>query len=132
MAANTLEKTAGTEMTQAEGPCCGKLFQPNVDIIEAGNELKLLVDMPGVSSDSIEVGFENGTLSVHGRVKPRDCEQQDYLMREYDIGDFHRNFEIGETIDAAGICAEYADGVLTLRLPKVEALKPRKITVTAK
>ncbi len=54
-----------------------------------------------------------------------------YLLREYGVGDFYRTFRVSEQIDASRIEAEYADGVLKLHLPKVEAVKPRKITVKA-
>ena len=51
------------------------------------------------------------------------------LLNEYEVGDFFRAFQIGETIDASKISAEFKNGVLTVRLPKVEAVKPRKIAV---
>ena len=57
---------------------------------------------------------------------------QGYFLREYGVGDYYRSFQISEAIDAGKISAEYADGVLTLHLPKTEAVKPRKIAVSAK
>jgi HSP20 family protein len=62
-------------------------------------------------------------------VAPRTSEQGRYFLREYGVGDFQRNFEVGEQIDAERISAEYSDGVLTLHLPKVVAARPRKIAV---
>ena len=107
-------------------------FVPNVDIIEKDDELTLLADVPGVRSDDIELDFENGTLTVHGAVPPRQPDGTNYLLREYGTGDFHRSFQVSETIDAERISAELSNGVLTLHLPKVEAAKPRKISVQAK
>ena len=50
-------------------------------------------------------------------------------MQEYGVGDYFRTFQVSEAVNAAKISAQYADGVLTLHLPKVEAVKPRKIAV---
>jgi HSP20 family protein len=61
-------------------------------------------------------------------VEPRR-EKINFLYGEYGIGDFFRTFTIGETIDADKISAELKDGVLTLHLPKTEAVKPRRIEV---
>jgi HSP20 family protein len=51
------------------------------------------------------------------------------LLQEYGVGDFYRTFKVSEQIDSTRISAEYHDGVLTIHLPKVEAAKPRKISV---
>jgi HSP20 family molecular chaperone IbpA len=101
-----------------------------VDIIEQAEELTIHADVPGVTADDIDIQFENGTLTIHGTVKPRQPEDVNDLSREYGIGDFHRVFEVSKTIDSERITAEVSDGVLTLHLPKVDAVKPRKINVT--
>jgi HSP20 family protein len=51
------------------------------------------------------------------------------LLREYGIGDYRRTFRVSEQIDASRISAQYRHGVLTLRLPKAERARPRKIKV---
>ena len=107
-------------------------YRPSVDIVEDAHELRILADMPGVSADGIDIDFEDGSLTIHGKVPNRRDESTKYLWEEYGVGDFHRVFQIGETINPTGISAEYADGVLTLHLPKVESVKPRKISVQAK
>lgn len=101
-----------------------------VDILEKSDELLLLVDVPGARADGIDVDFELGTLSIHATVEPRQDERETrYLIREYGVGDFDRSFQVGDGIDAEKIRAEYRDGVLTVHLPKAEAIKPRKIAV---
>jgi HSP20 family molecular chaperone IbpA len=103
-------------------------FSPRVDIWEDDNEVRLYADLPGVAAEDLDIQFENRELRIHGKVAPRDA-QGDYLYGEYGIGDFHRTFAIGETVDADNISAELSHGVLTLHLPKTDAVKPRRIEV---
>lgn len=118
--------------TGAERTRSRPYFQPRVDIFELPEELTVVADMPGVESDGIDIRFEKGVLSIHGKVDARQPAGTRYFRREYGIGDYYRTFQVSEVIDAARITAEYAAGQLTLHLPKVEAVQPRKITVKAK
>jgi len=117
-------EVAGVERTRSE-----QFYRPNVDILEKADELVLVADLPGVKADEVDIRFEQGELTIHGRVKPRYEEGPKFLLDEYGIGDFYRTFRVSEQVDASRIHAEYHDGVLTLHLPKVEAVKPRKIAV---
>lgn len=124
-----LEKRPESEAVRAERTRSGRFYRPNVNIVERADELTVYADMPGTSAENIDINFENGTLTIHGRVQERQGENLNYLLREYGIGDFYRSFDVGETIDANKITAEYRNGVLVLHLPKVEAVKPRRIAV---
>lgn len=104
-------------------------YRPNVDIVETATEVTLFADMPGARADAIDIHFEKGVLAIRAKVATRDVEGRQSLLREYGIGDFHRTFQVSESIDASRISAEYKSGVLTLHLPKVEAVQPRKIEV---
>lgn len=126
---NTLTKPEAEETTSAEGTRCGCYYRPNVDILEKKDELIVLADIPGASSDGIDVDFEEGTLTINARVEPRTSEDIEYLFHEYGVGSYYRTFQVSEAIVPEKISAEYADGVLSLRLPKSEAAKPRKIAV---
>jgi HSP20 family protein len=119
-----------SEALAAEQTRSGLFFRPNVDIQERDDELLVMADMPGVKGDAIDVHFEDGMLTIHAKVPPRDDPQRKYLLCEYDVGDFFRTFQVSEAVDASKISAECADGVLTLHLPKTEAVKPRKISVS--
>jgi HSP20 family protein len=119
--------TATAEYTRS-----GRVFRPNVDIVEKADELLLYADLPGADGNSIDIDFEEGELRLHAKVQPRQDPEQQYLHQEYGIGDFYRTFQISEMIDASKISAEFTDGVLTLHLPKAESLKPRKIAVGVK
>ncbi len=113
----TVERTRG-----------GVSYTPRIDIWESEDELVLYADMPGVAAENLDIQFENRELRIQGKVTPRH-EDVNFLYGEYGIGDFYRTFSIGETIDSEKISAEMKDGVLTLHLPKTEAVKPRRIEV---
>ncbi|GAA4453563.1 Hsp20/alpha crystallin family protein [Novipirellula rosea] len=104
-------------------------YVPRFDIWEGEEELLLYGDLPGVSVDDLDIRFENRELTIHGKVAAR--HEGEFLMGEYGTGDFHRTFTVGESIDAEKISAEMKHGVLTLRLPKSEKVKPRRIKVQA-
>jgi len=116
------------ETTRPELTRGGIHFTPRVDIYETENELTLYAEMPGVRSEDVELNYEQGELMVRGRVRPRS-QNKHLLLQEYDEGDFYRAFNIHESIDASRISAECKNGVLTVHLPKAEAVKPRRITV---
>lgn len=118
------EQHAGGEHTR-----CGCHYRPQVDILEKADELVVLADVPGATGEGIDVDFEDGSLTIHAKVAPRQDESTQYLVQEYGVGDYYRTFHVSEAIDASKITAEYADGILTLHLPKAEATKPRRIDV---
>ena len=125
-----VENKAPADVARAEQTRNVRHYRPSVDIMERPDELLVVADAPGAAPEDIDVNFENGVLTLHARVKPRQAGETDYLLREYGTGDFVRTFQVSEHIDASRIHAEIAHGVLTLHLPKVEAVKPRTIKVT--
>jgi len=130
MARDTAIEKRETQVTQPEPIRGGQAYIPAVDIIERPSELLLLADVPGVKPDAVNINYERGLLSVHGKVEPRqDAAATNYVLQEYGVGDFYRRFEIGEGVDASRIEAELHNGVLTVHLPKAEDIMPRKIAV---
>ena len=127
-----VEKRAEGEVTQREPTRGGARYRPAVDIVELPGELRVVADVPGASKEGIDINFEKGVLTIHAKVEPRHAEEMDYLLREYGVGDYYRVFTVSENIDASKISAEYADGILTLHLPKSVAAQPRKIEVRSK
>jgi HSP20 family protein len=102
---------------------------PLANIVETNDGYVLEAEMPGVSRDGLEITVENGDLTIMGRRK--NYESAGVLLYGESRGaDFRRTFEIDPSIDTAGIAAKIEQGVLTLHLPKAEAVKPRKISVT--
>jgi len=117
------------EQAQPEATRGGVQFVPRVDICETEHELLLFADLPGVRPEDVDLHYEKGELVLHARVRRRE-DQPEFLLREYDEGDFYRAFTIHESIDASRIEAQCKGGVLTVHLPKTEAVKPRQIKVS--
>lgn len=103
-------------------------FSPVVDIYDQGGEIVLVADMPGVPGEAVELHLDRGVLTLQGKAKPTPSEGQ-MVYQEFQVEDFMRTFRLTEDIDAAGIAAEFQNGVLTIRLPKAAEKKSRKIPV---
>jgi HSP20 family molecular chaperone IbpA len=101
---------------------------PPVDVFENADEILIVADVPGASSDEIDLRVENGTLSL---VAKRAASKSDSpaLVREYEEVDFTATFRIPAAIDTSAIAAEAKNGTLRVRLPKAAAAKSRKISV---
>ena len=125
----TKEKQAvqGQEKTRA-----GRFFTPEVDIEELSDSLKLRADMPGVKQSDVEVTLNNGILTIVGTVSTEPYEKLAPLYTEYNVGNYFRQFELNEDIDAQRINASMKDGVLELTLPKSERARPRRIEVNTR
>jgi len=103
---------------------------PAVDIFETENEWVLKADLPEVKMDDIDIQIENGTLTLKGERKLQKEEAGNgYTQVERNYGTFARYFSLPETVDSEHVQAAYAQGVLTVTLPKKEVAKPRSIKV---
>lgn len=130
-----------TQTTTPETSCCGSspqqasarnagvTFQPAVDIYETADEFVIAADVPGATNQNVDITLEDGLLSVRAGVAPRHSGQTSLLVREYGVGDYERSFRVGSSIDPGRISAEVVQGILTIRLPKSESVKPRKIAI---
>ncbi len=94
---------------------------PRVDILETEHEYLVLADLPGVKPEDVDIRFEKGELTVVGR-RPAG--------RTYEATAYQRTFTVSDSIAADKIAAELKHGVLTIHLPKIEAVKPRRIVVS--
>jgi len=120
--------TESRQQVEAARPASNVTFTPRCDIVELEDELVLYADLPGVRPDDVDVRFESGELTIHGKCQPRQAGAG-YLAQEYGVGDFFRAFSIGESIDAGRIAADFKQGVLMVHLPKAEAAKPKRIAI---
>lgn len=116
--------------TPAESTRDLPVYVPAVDIYESEEALTLLADMPGVGPESVTIDVRDNQLTLRGTVTVEGANER-MLLQEYGVGDYYRQFTLGRAIDQSKIEASIKDGVLTLRLPKADAVKPRKIAVKA-
>ena len=105
-------------------------FVPVTDIFETEQALTVVLEMPGVSKESVEVGVENDVITITGRIDSSKYEGLQPLYTEYNIGNYSRSFQISSKIEQERIEAELKDGVMTLVLPKAEKAMPRRISVS--
>lgn len=107
----------------------GAVFTPNVDIFETELAITLLVDMPGVKTDDLNVDLRDDILTLTGDVRPTVRTPGEKVYAEYETGRYYRQFSLSEVIAQEKIDAKLSDGVLRLTLPKVEKATPRRIAV---
>lgn len=105
-------------------------WSPSVDIYETENELVLKADLPEVKLEDIEVRVENLTLTLKGERKfEKDDSVKGHHRIERSYGSFERSFTVPATVDSEKVAADYKNGVLTVKLPKKEAAKPRQVKI---
>ena len=106
-----------------------RAFMPNADVFETEDALTVVLEMPGVERDHMEIGIDNGVLTIEGQIDFGKYEGLRPIYGEYNVGPYRRSFRISNRINQDRISAEMRDGVITLLLPKAEEAKPRKIEV---
>jgi HSP20 family protein len=106
-----------------------RVFLPAADIYEDEDGLIVILEMPGVGKGNVEIRVDDGVLTVGGRLDFSKYQGLQPLYTEYNIGHYSRSFSLSNKIDQNKIEAEMKDGVLSLKLPKVEEAKARTIQV---
>ena len=101
---------------------------PDVNIYETADGFVLQAEMPGVTKDGLEVTLEGNTLTFIGR-RQDEPARGNLLYRESRATNYRRVFELDPAIDAEKIAAEIKQGMLTLNLPKIARVKPRRIEI---
>lgn len=131
--AEKTEKT-GTDIDLA--PSAGKTLAtreetrymvPPVDIYETENALAVIVDLPGVQKDKVDIRVDQGILTIKGKVNY--TPPKDLIRGEFGLLDFFRQFQLSDEVDQTRISAESKNGVLTITLPKAEKAAPRQVKV---
>ncbi|MGA3341015.1 MAG: Hsp20/alpha crystallin family protein [Methylocella sp.] len=106
-----------------------RIFLPTAVIYETEDALSVILEMPGVEKNNVDVRVEGGVLKVEGRLDFSKYQGLQPLYTEYNVGHYFRSFQLSSKIDHSRIEAELKEGVLALTLPKVEEAKPRTIQI---
>ncbi len=108
----------------------GWTWELPLDVTEKDDAFLVKASLPGIKPEDLDVTFENNTLTIRGEVKAEEeSEGTRYHLRERRYGTFARSITLPRGIQGDAIEANYEAGVLTLRLPKAEEVKPKRITV---
>jgi HSP20 family protein len=113
-----------------EGAWGQATWMPPVDIYETQDAFILEAELPGVTKDDLDIEFVESRLILRGERRPTpEAREEQYRRRERAYGRFERVFLLPQTIDRDHVTAQFQHGVLTLRLPKSEMAKPKRIPV---
>lgn len=106
-----------------------RIVRPHADVAEADDRILLMVDLPGVAPEDVDVTVERRVMTIRGKRQLPRPEGAEMLLREWTDVEFERAFTVSDDINLDGISATHKDGVLTLVLPKAKNAKSRKIKV---
>ena len=108
-------------------------WRPNADISETKTEYLIKAELPEVDKDDVQVSVENGVLTISGERHFKKEEETETTHRvESMYGKFSRSFSLPSDVDEATISAESKNGVLKVRLPKIEQKVPKPIEISVK
>jgi HSP20 family protein len=116
--------------TKEERTVPGRFYVPATDVYETADALTVVLEMPGVTRESVSIELKEDVLRVEARVDFAKYEGLEPVYTEYNVGHYTRSFTLSDTVDRERIGAQLADGVLTLTLPKVAEAQPRRIALT--
>jgi HSP20 family protein len=103
-----------------------------LDVAEKGDVFTVKASLPGISPDDLNVTLEDNVLTIQGEVKEDETiEESNYHIRERRTGSFSRSVRFPVPVESDKVEAEFENGVLTLSIPKAEAVKPKRIAVKA-
>lgn len=118
-----------TETNTPERVSKRAVVSPAVDIFENDDEVLVVADIPGATTDGLNINFDKDQLFIEATTTPW-TESTKPLFREFGVVDYRRGFELAPGIDVEKIKAELKNGVLSIHLPKSAAIKPRRIQIT--
>ena len=106
-----------------------RYFVPTTDIFETEDALTVVMEVPGVNKEALDISVENQVLKIEAKIDPSKYDGMEPLYTEYNVGHFARSFTLSNKIDQQQISAKLEDGILTLTLKKAKEAIPRKISI---
>lgn len=120
----------GDMQSNGNGNGHSRAWTPVVDVAETPDTFMIKAELPGVTTEDIQLNMQNNVLNLYGEKRHEsNKEDHNFYRVERSYGAFQRSFNFPATVDADKIQAEFQDGVLTITLPKVEEAKPREIAI---
>lgn len=121
---------AATAIETKEEKAPRRAYVPAVDIVDAGNEIHLIADVPGVPEGAVDLNLEKSVLTLVAVPSDGVVAGKKLVYSEYGVGEYRRSFSLSDDIDKENIVASLKDGVLRIRLPKTAPVS-RKINVSS-
>ena len=110
----------------------GESVTPAIDVHETPDDLVVTAVLPGLKAEDVEITMTGQNLTLRGEFKADDeVERDQYLYRERRYGAFSRSLQLPVRVEGDQADATFTDGILTLRIPKAEEVKPRQIRINA-
>jgi HSP20 family protein len=110
----------------------GNEVTPPIDVHETADDIVVTTSLPGMRSDDVEITMTGQTLTLRGEFKADEqINREQYLYRERRVGSFSRTLQLPVRVQGENAEATFTDGILTLRIPKAEEVKPRQIRINA-
>lgn len=107
-----------------------RVWAPRTDMVETNDNYVIRLDLPGMKKEDLHINLQDRQLSVSGeRHHEKQNKDSEFVRVERSFGRFYRSFTLPRTVKESGIKADYANGVLTITVPKAEESKPRQIKV---
>lgn len=104
-------------------------ISPAINIDETNDDYFVSAMLPGVKKENITVKSENKDILIIGRIDFQENAKKNYILRETPVANYIRRFKLSDGIDASSIEANFADGVLRIKLPKLDRIKPKEISI---
>jgi HSP20 family protein len=115
------------------GRTSGSTTYPLTNVYEGGENIVVTAELPGMTKDGVSITFSDGALTISGKQEPlANVKKMTVIRQERSLGDFEKTLRIPTKIDQGKIAASFANGILTVTLPKSEEAKPKTITIEAK
>ena len=127
---NRLFNTVFDAPAAGNGNGAARRWMPAMDLVETDEHFVLRADLPGMGEDDVRIELEDNVLTVSGERKAvHEDKQEGYYRVERSFGAFQRSLTLPKGVDAETVAAHFDRGVLEIRIPKPEAVKPRRISI---